>query len=615
MKKSYVFLTACIVALMLLFTGTTMGQNLITENFDSYTADQKLVQQGAPNWTTWSNQPGSAEDPFVRNTQSHSTANSVEIAGTNDAVLLFNDKTTGRYSITMYVYIPSGEVGYYNLLQNFAGASSTWGMQTYFDEAGTGLIDAGGAGTGSFFYSYNTWIKVTNTIDLDEDFATVYIDDEYVVDWQWSVGAFGQNNELKLDAMNLYAWTGGSGGSTPGMFADDITFDQLTAPDPAQNLQAVVDINDVTLTWDAPASGTPTAYRIYRDGGYLASTTDLTYLDADVYFGDHEYYIRAEYTDQLSAKSNTVTAVIEGGVDRQYVVLEIATGTWCQYCPGAAMGADELVEDGAFVGVIEYHSGDDYEITASTDRIAYYGIDGYPTAEFDGIEEVVGGSTTQSMYPTYLPIYEARIDVKSLFTLQLTVDWADNTNVLATVVIEKQFDYTGGDLFLRLALTESNIPESWYGMTEIDYVCRAMYPDANGTLVDFSSGNLQTFQFPISIPDTYVWENLELVAFMQDDASMETMQTGWFPLTMTAMPEKDMVTVSASPNPVQDQLTIRSGQIIKSIRVVNSMGQQVGSFATDSQEVKINTASWNTGMYYLNINTTSGNKTVKVIKN
>jgi hypothetical protein len=32
-------------------------------------------------------------------------------------------------------------------------------------------------------------------------------------------------------------------------------------------------------------------------------------------------------------------------VPRNYVLVEIATGTWCGYCPGAALGADDLIEN------------------------------------------------------------------------------------------------------------------------------------------------------------------------------------------------------------------------------------------------------------------------------
>jgi hypothetical protein len=73
-----------------------------------------------------------------------------------------------------------------------------------------------------------------------------------------------------------------------------------------------------------------------------------------------------------SPSSNTAEGTIEGGLERTKVLFEIATGTWCQYCPGAAKGADDMVHNGHDVAIIEYHGGDSYENTASLDRISYY---------------------------------------------------------------------------------------------------------------------------------------------------------------------------------------------------------------------------------------------------
>ena len=90
-------------------------------------------------------------------------------------------------------------------------------------------------------------------------------------------------------------------------------------------------------------------------------------------------------------------------VDREKVILEIGTSTGCQYCPGAAMGADDLIANGHDVAVIEYHNGDNYANVYSNSRNSYYSVPGFPTAYFDGGNSIVGGSPNQSMYSTYLP--------------------------------------------------------------------------------------------------------------------------------------------------------------------------------------------------------------------
>jgi len=602
-----------LVILMMLFVGfSSYGQNIIDEDFDSYTAGQQLVLQGAPNWDTWSSTPGSAEDPYVSDAQALSTPNSVVIEGTNDAVLLLGGNTDGRYMLALSIYVPSGFIGYYNILQSFAAASSEWGTQVYLDEGGWGHMDAGAADAGEFYYDYNEWFEMHCVIDLDEDYATWYYEDEFLVGWQWSTGTFGTGTLNELDAMNFYAWTGDNKG-TPQCYFDDILIDQIPTPDSPFNLTATVNNYDVDLAWEVPVGCSAIGYYIFRDGDNVGYSTALSYTDPSVIPGDHTYLVRADYGNEISSPSNEVEVTVEGGTERDKVLLEIATGTWCQYCPGSSMGANQLVAEGKDVSVLEYHQGDDWEIPYSVNRIGYYGITSFPTAMFDGVEEVVGGSVTSSMYPTYLPVYEGRKAISAFYIMILTVDWADATNVVATVNIERVFDYPY-DIYLRLALTESHIPVSWFGQTEIDYVVRDMYPDDIGTLVDPAAGPTWTFEIPISISDSWEWDDLELVAFLQDDATSEVMQSTLFPMTMTAMPEKVNVQTAIYPNPVDNMMRIRASANIKSISVYNSLGLKVKEVATDTRELNVNTSSWSTGMYIVEIHTTNGVTIEKVLK-
>ncbi len=81
-----------------------------------------------------------------------------------------------------------------------------------------------------------------------------------------------------------------------------------------------------------------------------------------------------------------ITPLIAQQVPRSMVALEIGTGTWCQYCPGAAMGADDLLENGKLVAVIENHNNtggsDPFANVYSNARNSYYGITSYPYCSF-----------------------------------------------------------------------------------------------------------------------------------------------------------------------------------------------------------------------------------------
>ncbi|RLD78655.1 MAG: hypothetical protein DRJ15_11115 [Bacteroidetes bacterium] len=227
-------------------------------------------------------------------------------------------------------------------------------------------------------------------------------------------------------------------------------------------------------------------------------------------------------------------------VDRERVVLEIGTGTWCGYCPGAAMGADDLVANGCDVAVIEYHSGDSFANTASNARISYYGISGFPTAKFDGVLQYVGGSATQSMYNNYLPLYNQRIVIPCNYTA--TIYGQNNgLNYDVTVIVDLEDGTPPTDLTAHLVLTESEIPFNWQGMSELNYVCRAMYPDHSGTTVDFAGGDQVIINYNFTLDAGWDASHVELVTFMQEESSKEVLQG-------TMVPILDIFPLEASAN-------------------------------------------------------------------
>jgi len=265
-------------------------------------------------------------------------------------------------------------------------------------------------------------------------------------------------------------------------------------------------------------------------------------------------------------------------VDRQEVLLEIGTGTWCPYCPGAAMGADELVENGHDVAVIEYHNGDDYTNNASNARNSYYGITSFPTAKFDGVEEVVGGSSSSSMYSSYLPHYESRIAVPSSFTIDITGDHEDMIDFDIEVTMEKVADTDASDIKLRTAVTESHIEESWQGMDELNFVERMMPPDHNGVAMDFSDDDTQVVNLDFSLDEDWVVENCEFVVFLQDDATKEVLQAIKYPMPLIpGLNSYDLAVEDISNLPESDCM----GEISPIVDVTNYGSETITSFTLE----------------------------------
>ncbi len=177
---------------------------------------------------------------------------------------------------------------------------------------------------------------------------------------------------------------------------------------------------------------------------------------------------------------------VNAQIDREKVLLEIATGTWCVYCPGAAMGADDLHANGDPVAIIENHNGDSFTTPDSDARNSYYSVSGYPTANFDGMyNQYVGGNANTSLYGTYLPIVNARMAIQTAFDIEITGS-NDGDDYDVNVNVEKVGEYSNETLKVRFALTESHIPYNWFVMSECNFVNRLMIPNAAGTEVTLS---------------------------------------------------------------------------------------------------------------------------------
>jgi hypothetical protein len=180
-----------------------------------------------------------------------------------------------------------------------------------------------------------------------------------------------------------------------------------------------------------------------------------------------------------------LTAVLLAGallgqtVPRNVVILEVSTGTWCVYCPGAGNAADQLISEGKSVAVIEYHNGDAFTNAASNARNSYYAITGYPTGNFDGTVPSVGGAACPSgnVYSTYLPLYNTAISTPSLLSICISGSNVGN-NYTVNVMVKKVGTITSTNLRMHLVLTETNIPTApWppgYSGRQYKYVCKSI---------------------------------------------------------------------------------------------------------------------------------------------
>ncbi len=215
------------------------------------------------------------------------------------------------------------------------------------------------------------------------------------------------------------------------------------------------------------------------------------------------------------------TFVTGQNITRNKVVLEIFTGTWCVYCPGSALGADDLIANGHDIAIIENHIGDSYEIPAAASRDNYYSVAGYPTQVFDGTDQYSGGNATTSIYgSSYLPSYNNAKPVLTPIDIGLTWDYDFVTGTFNVMAIAHQVGTVStANLVMHLAITESHIPASWFGLTELNFLNRSMLPNGSGTALTLSLGMRDTIQYSFTLNPAWVRNNCEIVAFIQDPAT------------------------------------------------------------------------------------------------
>lgn len=251
---------------------------------------------------------------------------------------------------------------------------------------------------------------------------------------------------------------------------------------------------------------------------------------------------------------------ILSAVPRELVVVEIATGTWCGYCPGAAMGAHDLIANGHAVAIVKNHNGDSYANTYSNARNSYYGVTGYPSAYFDGLNVTAGGSGTSSMYGNYLPKVNARLAIPSKYTLSASGNMNGNEISILVTVAKPEAD-TNTNVVLHTSITQSNIPQNWFNQTHVDNVNRYMAPNQNGTPINLGTGESTTMALTFSLNPAWNYDlnDLELVLWLQNTSSKEILQgkkyslpalTGAFPASMDAINFPDMYVNGISTQPV-----------------------------------------------------------------
>lgn len=157
------------------------------------------------------------------------------------------------------------------------------------------------------------WYKVSS--ESTYDYLKFYVNG--VLQGSWSGTVAWTQASYNLDAgTRVLKWEYMKDGSVSSnsdcAWLDNIVFPASTAPssyNPPQNLVASPGNGVVNLSWQAPSSGSPTGYQIYKNSILLTTVTGLSYTDNAVVNGTtYSYYLIAAYSGGSSDPTSTVNA-------------------------------------------------------------------------------------------------------------------------------------------------------------------------------------------------------------------------------------------------------------------------------------------------------------------
>ncbi len=191
-----------VAAVLAMASGATMAD--WSDHFDTYDNGQNL--HGVNGWKGWNNDP--AWTAYVTNDPFGDPPNSVEIAADSDLVHEYSGATSGQWTYTAYMYVPSDLAGttYFILLNVYgddvADADKEWSIQLPFDSSTSQVSDDFVSGA-SLPIVYNQWAEILIEIDLDNDYREIYYDGQLLSTHTWTRDE--PNAVLEIAAVDLFA--------------------------------------------------------------------------------------------------------------------------------------------------------------------------------------------------------------------------------------------------------------------------------------------------------------------------------------------------------------------------------------------------------------------------
>lgn len=164
MKKNY------FLAVLFTFAMVSMNAQFV-DDMESYTDGQPIIGGW---WTDWGcgGGPGCAIMSSSAQAQGGGLSGLIPGDGTTDAVLDLGNKIFGSWGLDMWMYIPGGKEGYFNLQGTVPIGAGEWIVgNIYFNQdngaPGVGLIDDSALGGVNFNFPHDQWFRIVMNVDIN----------------------------------------------------------------------------------------------------------------------------------------------------------------------------------------------------------------------------------------------------------------------------------------------------------------------------------------------------------------------------------------------------------------------------------------------------------------
>ncbi len=248
-------------------------------------------------------------------------------AGTHTIKAIATDNTnkTDQNSINVILLAPADEgfeTGNFSAYAWVNSSSIPWTVQSSEKFSGTYAAKSGAIGHNgltelslTLTVSANGNISFFNKVSSEAtyDFMRFYIDGVQQDSWSGNVD-WNLRSYPVTAGVRIFKWAYTKDGSEIAG-SDCAWLDHITFPPhsvfyaPPQNLTASPSHQSVLLSWQAPASGSPTGYKIFKNSALLTTVATLSYMDYAVTNGtSYSYYLKAVYSGGESDATTSVAA-------------------------------------------------------------------------------------------------------------------------------------------------------------------------------------------------------------------------------------------------------------------------------------------------------------------